>query len=203
MEIVRKLRIATVIAVVGLTGMSACSTAQAAQLFNFQYSFPSYEVNGTPIYASGTLTTTDLDPINNSYTIIGINGKRTDKGITETIIGLLLPGTYGVNDNLLNASQPLLTTNGFSYLVSGSGEDGLGNVNVFYSSFNEGYSELSSDVDYGNFSINPRSVPEPHTVVGSLLAIGFGWWRKRKQAVAFQRVISREASPTDINAINT
>jgi hypothetical protein len=97
---------------------------------------------------------------------------------------LLSPGTYGVNDNLLNASEPLLTKNGFSYLVSGSGEDGNGNVNVFYSSFSEGYSELSSDVDYGNFSINPRPVPEPHTIAGSLVALGFCWWRKRKQAAS-------------------
>jgi hypothetical protein len=190
MELVKKLGIATANAVVGLTIVGAYSTAQAAQLFDFQYSFPSYEANGTAISASGTLTTTDLDPINNNYTITGISGTRTDQGIAETIIGLLSPGTYGVNDNLLNRSKPLLSKNGFSYLVSGSGEDGQGKVNVFYSSFSEGYSELSSDVDYGNFSINPRPVPEPHTVGGSLIALGFGWWRKRKQAVASRKKAS-------------
>lgn len=182
MELVKKLGVATASAVIGLTSVGASSSAQAAQLFDFQYSFPSYEENGTPISASGILTTTDLDPINNNYTITGISGTRTAQGITETIIGLLSPGTYGVNDNLLNPSQPFLTTNGFSYLVSGNGEDGNGNVNVFYSSFSEGYSELSSDVDYGNFSINLRSVPEPNAVGGSLIALGFGWWMKRKKA---------------------
>ena len=187
MKLVKKLGIATASAVIGITGVGASSAAQAVQLFDFQYSLPNYEANGTPISASGILTTTDLDPIKNNYTITGISGTRKAQGITEKIIGLLSPGTYGINDNLLNASTPLLTQNGFSYLVSGSGEHGNGNVNLFYSSFNEGYSELSSDVDYGSFSVIPRPIPEPYTVSGSLLALGFGWWTKRKQAVAFQK----------------
>ncbi|MEH2417989.1 PEP-CTERM sorting domain-containing protein [Nostoc sp.] len=187
MKLVKKLGITTASAVIGITGVGASSAAQAVQLFDFQYSFPSYQANGTPISASGILTTTDLDPIKNNYTITGISGTRKAQGITETIIGLLSPGTYGISDNLLNASTPLLTQNGFSYLVSGSGENGNGNVNVFYSSFNEGYSELSSDVDYGSFSVIPRPVSEPYTVTGSLLALGFGWWTKRKQAVAFEK----------------
>ncbi|WP_375468228.1 PEP-CTERM sorting domain-containing protein [uncultured Nostoc sp.] len=187
MKLVKKLGIATASAVISITGVGASSAAQAVQLFDFQYSFPSYEANGTAISTIGTLTTTDLDPVKNNYTITGITGTRTVKGITERIIGLLSPGTYGINDNLLNASPPLLTQNGFAYLVSGSGEDGNGNVNVFYSSFNEAYSEFSSDVDYGSFSVIPRPVPEPYTVGGSLVALGFGWWTKRKQAVASQK----------------
>ena len=188
MKLVKNLGIATVSTVIGITCVGASSAAQAVQLFDFQYSFPSFETNGTAISASGTLTTTNLDPINNNYTITGITGTRTAQGITQTIIGLLSPGTYGINDNFLNTSMPLLTKNGFSYLVSGSGEDGNGNVNVFYSSFDEGYSELSSNVDYGSFSIvTPRPVPEPYTVGGSLVALGFGWWTKRKQVVAFQK----------------
>ncbi|MEH1853520.1 MAG: PEP-CTERM sorting domain-containing protein [Nostoc sp.] len=186
MKLVKNLSIVTASAVISITGVGA-SAAQAVQLFDFQYSFPSYEANGTTISASGILTTTDLDPIKNNYTITGITGTRTVQGITDKIIGLLSPGTYGINDNLLNANTPLLTEDGFSYLVSGSGEDGNGNVNVFYSSLNEGYSEFSSNVDYGSFSVVPRSVPEPYTVSGSLLALGFGWWTKRKQAVAFQK----------------
>ncbi|MBD6619656.1 PEP-CTERM sorting domain-containing protein [Komarekiella sp. 'clone 1'] len=182
MQLTNKLRIATVSVVIGFTGVST-SVAQAAQFFDFQYSFPSYEANGTAISASGILTTTDLDPINNNYTITGINGTRTVEGIAEKIIGLLSPGEYGTNDNLLNASMPLLTKNGFSYRVSGSGEDGKGNVNVFYSSFGEGYSEFSSNVDYGNFSVTSRPIPEPYTVGGSLVALGFGWWAKRKKFV--------------------
>ncbi|MEH2060385.1 MAG: PEP-CTERM sorting domain-containing protein [Nostoc sp.] len=187
MKLVKNLGIATASAVIGITSVSGSSPAQAVQLFDFQYSFPSYQANGTAISANGTLTTTDLDPIKNNYTITAITGTRTVQGITDKIIGLLSPGTYGINDNLLNASTPLLTQNGFSYLVSGSGEDGNGNVNVFYSSLNEGYSEFSSDVDYGSFSVVPRPVPEPYTVSGSLIALGFGWWMKRKQAVAFQK----------------
>ncbi|MDZ7955567.1 PEP-CTERM sorting domain-containing protein [Nostoc sp. DedQUE09] len=188
MKLVKNLGIATVSTVIGITYVSASSPVQAVQLFDFQYSFPSYEANGTAISASGTLTTTDLDPIKNNYTITGITGTRTAQGITETIIGLLSPSTYGTNDNFLNTTTPLLTRNGFSYLVSGSGEDGNGNVNVFYSSLNEGYSELSSNVDYGSFSVvTPRPIPEPYTVSGSLVALGFGWWTKRKQAVASQK----------------
>lgn len=184
MKSVNKLGFATVSTVVCLTIVGASSAAQAIQLFDFQYSFPSYEENGTAISASGIFTTTDLDPINNNYTITDISGTRIAQGITEKIIGLLSPGEYGINDNLLNANPPLLTKNGFSYLVSGNGEDGMGNVNVFYSSFNEGYSEFSSDVDFGNFSVTPRYVPEPYTIGGLLLAFGFGWWTQRKQAKA-------------------
>ncbi|MEH2127109.1 PEP-CTERM sorting domain-containing protein [Nostoc sp.] len=177
MELVKNFGIATASTLMCLTAVSTSSPAQAVQLFDFQYSFPSYEANGIAISASGTLTTTDLDPIKNNYTITGITGTRTAQGITETIIGLLSPATYGTNDNFLNTTTPLLTQNGFSYLVSGSGEDGNGNVNVFYSNFNEGYSELSSNVDYGSFSVvTPRPVPEPYTVSGSLVALGFGWW---------------------------
>ncbi|MEH2199091.1 PEP-CTERM sorting domain-containing protein [Nostoc sp.] len=187
MKLIKELGIVTASAVMGIAGVGISSPAQAVQLFDFQYSFPSYEANSTAISASGTLATTDLDPIKNNYTITGITGTRKVQGVTETIIGLLSPGTYGINDNLLNASTPLLTKNGFSYLVSGSGEDGNGNVNVFYSSFDEGYSELSSNVDYGSFSVTPRSVPEPYTGVGSLVALGFGWWTKRKQVVASQK----------------
>ncbi|MEJ6480770.1 PEP-CTERM sorting domain-containing protein [Nostoc punctiforme UO1] len=186
MRLVAKLGNAAASAVIGITVVSVSSAAQAVQLFDFQYSFPSYEGNST-ISASGILTTDDLDPIKNNYTITGITGTRTAQGITETIIGLLSPFTYGINDNLLNASTPLLTQNGFSYMVSGTGEDGNGNVNVFYSSFDEGYSELSSNVDYGSFSVISRPVPEPYTVSGSLLALGFGWWTKRKQAVVSQK----------------
>ncbi len=187
MKSVNKLGFAIFSTVVSLTIVGASSAAQAIQLFDFQYSFPSYEENGTAISANGILTTTDLDPTNNNYTITDISGTRTAQGITDKIIGLLSPGEYGINDNLLNANPPLLTKNGFSYLVSGNGEDGMGNVNVFYSSFNEGYSEFSSDVDFGNFSVTARSVPEPHTIGGLLLAFGFGWWTKRKQAIASQK----------------
>ncbi|MBD2439223.1 PEP-CTERM sorting domain-containing protein [Nostoc sp. FACHB-110] len=182
MQLIKQLSIATITTFVGYTSICIASTAQAAQLFNFQYSFPSYESDGTSISASGTLFTTDLDPINNNYTITGISGTRTVKGITEQIIGLLPPGTYGNNDNFLNASQPLLTIKGFSYLVAGSGEDGKGNVNVFYSALSEGYSELSSDVDFGSFTITPYSVPEPYTVVGLLVTLGFGSLMKRKES---------------------
>ena len=187
MQLLKKLGFATASAVIGFTVVAASSAAQAVQLFDFQYSFPSYEANGMAISAKGTLTTTDLDPTNNNYTITGISGIRTAQGITETIIGLLSASVYGTNDNLLNASEPLLTKNGFSYLVSGSGEDGNGNVNVFYSSLAKGYSELSSDVDYGSFSVIPRAVPEPLTAGGSLVALGFAWWTKRKQVVASQK----------------
>ncbi|MEA5626329.1 PEP-CTERM sorting domain-containing protein [Nostoc sp. UHCC 0251] len=192
MKLIKKLGIATASTVIGITSICISSAAQAVQIFDFQYSFPSYEANGTGISANGIFITTDLDPIKNNYTITEITGTRTVQGITETIIGLLSPSTYGINDNLLNASTSLLTQNGFSYLVSGSGEDGNGNVNVFYSSFNKGYSELSSDVGYGSFSVIPRPVPEPYTLGGLLVALGFGCWKKRKQEVAYQKKPHRD-----------
>ena len=182
MKLSKQLSMATIMTFGVVTSICIPPTVQAAQLFNFQYSFPSYDGDGTSISASGILITTDLDPLNNNYTITGISGTRTAQGITEAIIGLLPPGTYGNNDNLLNASQPLLTINGFSYLVAGGGEDGQGNVNVLYSSFFEGYSEFASDVDFGSFSVTPHSVPEPNTVFSLLLTLGFCSRIKRKQS---------------------
>ncbi|WP_335209652.1 PEP-CTERM sorting domain-containing protein [Nostoc sp.] len=46
---------------------------------------------------------------------------------------------------------------------------------------------FQADADYGSFSVIPCPVPEPYTVGGSLVALGFGWWTKRKQAVASQK----------------
>ena len=66
MKLVKKLSIATANAVISITAVGASSAAQAVQLFDFQYSFPSDEANGKGISASGTLTTTDLDPIKNN-----------------------------------------------------------------------------------------------------------------------------------------
>ncbi|MBW4423337.1 MAG: hypothetical protein KME50_02440 [Nostoc desertorum CM1-VF14] len=86
MKLVKKLGIATASAVISITGVGASSAAQAVQLFDFQYSFPSYETNSTGISASGTLTTTDLDPIKNNYTITGIAGTRTIQGMPKTLM---------------------------------------------------------------------------------------------------------------------
>ena len=147
----------------------AVVTARPAEAatFNFQYSFPGLGSTPTPVSASGTLTTSDLNPANNAYTITGITGTRIFQGVTQQIVGLVSPDGFGGNDNLLFANQPFLDVSGFTYTVNGTGNAGTSSVNVFYSRGGvriTGYTEYDVNVAYfSNFSVTPvaTSVPEP------------------------------------------
>ena len=77
MKLAKKLSIATAGIALGFASVSVPSSAQAAQLFDFNYSFSDYSSYGFPkISASGTLTTTDFNPVNNSYTITRLVEKK-------------------------------------------------------------------------------------------------------------------------------
>jgi hypothetical protein len=166
MKLTKKLSIATAGVVLGLAGVSIPSSAQAAQLFNFNYSFG----GSTPVSASGTLNTTDLNAGNNSYTITGITGTRTFNGVTQNILSLIAPGGFGANDNLLFANAPFLDSNGFTFKVNGAGNNGNGDVNVYYVG---GYREYLSTAGSGAFNVTnvtPQPVPEPLTIASSVAA---------------------------------
>ncbi|MBD2436125.1 PEP-CTERM sorting domain-containing protein [Nostoc sp. FACHB-110] len=167
--------------IVGLANIGLPSMAQAAQLWNFQYSGNS----SVPVVASGTLITSDLDPINNTYTITSITGTRTVGDVTQQIVGLLPAFEFGGSDNLLYAGEPLLSISGFSYKVEGDES-----VNLYSNSTLgfPGYSEQDSQGRYGidfSFAATRVVVPEPLSVGGIVVvgAIALSMNRKRKYSI--------------------
>jgi hypothetical protein len=127
--------------------------ARAGQLFAFNYSLPGAGASPMAVSASGLFATSDL--VGNSYTITGAWGTWNGAAIK----GVLAPGTFGGNDNLLFSSGPLLDSNGLGFLVNGGGDDGAGSVNVFYDTGQGAYTENSTNVGSGpNFS---TSTPFP------------------------------------------
>lgn len=172
------------LALVGVLVLAAAS-ARADQTFTFSYSFPGSGDTPTPVSGNGLLTTTDLNTTTNAYTILDISGTRNFNGTQQTITGLLPPGDFDLNSNLLFATAPLLDFGGFSFSVNGTGNDGS-LVNVYYTGSD--YTEGSPDVDFGSFTatnVNAAAVPEPGSVA---LLVGLGisgagfLARRRKQA---------------------
>ncbi len=187
MKIHQKLAIATT-SVLSYAAMNILTPAQAAQ-FNFNYFLPGINPSDQTVTASGFLTTTNLDPQTGTYTITGISGTRNN----EQIIGLLPSYSYGINDNLLNATEPFLTFNGFTYKVPGPGDDGLGDVNVHYtfiSDYTE-YATYPTSVGFGPFSVSPLAgpnstpVPEPDFNLGVTMIAGsiIAWSLKQKNSI--------------------
>lgn len=159
------------LALVGVLVLAATS-ARADQTFTFSYSFPGSGNTPTPVSGNGLLTTTDLDAMTNAYTILGISGTRNFNGTQQTITGLIPPGNFGGNDNLLFTTAPLLDSGGFSFSVNGTGNSGS-QVNVLYLSHSI-YTENSSNVGLGSFTatnVTGAAVPEPGSVA---LLVGLG-----------------------------
>src|ERR1019366_2965778 len=133
--------------------LGAAIPARASQLFAFNYSLPGAGPTPMAVSASGLFATNDL--VGSSYTISGAWGTWNGTAIT----GVFAPGTFGGNDNLLFSSNPFLDSNGVSFAVNGPGDNGSGNVNVFYDASQGGYTENSTNVGVGpNFSI---ATPSP------------------------------------------
>ena len=126
--------------------------------FNFSYSLPGFGLTPMPVSAGGLLTAFQTDA--NTYLASAISGVWN--GVS--ILSLLSPGTFGGNDNLLFATAPHLSTNGLSYAVNGVGDDGAGNVNVFFVG-GDLYTENSGDVGFGpDFNLSLQT-PEPASVI--------------------------------------
>jgi hypothetical protein len=120
--------------------LGSVPAAKANLILPFFYSIPSDSSHSMAVSAFGTLTTTGL--LNGAYTVTGISG--TWNGYTIT--GLLPPGSYGDNDNLLFPAGPHLDDSGITFQVNAPGDDGSGDVNVYYDG--SGYTEYSDDVGY-------------------------------------------------------
>jgi hypothetical protein len=133
--------------------------------FNFSYYFPGEGSTPMDVSAAGTLTTIQTGP--GTYSVTDISG--TWNGLA--ILGLAPVNTYGSNDNLLFTASPYLSDNGITFTVPSPGDDGNGNVNVFYNPERGSYTEFSDNVAYGNFDFSASaSAPEPD----SRLLLGFG-----------------------------
>jgi hypothetical protein len=144
----------------------AVSSAQGAT-FEFSYSLPPLLSGPDPlaVTANGTFTTSAFD--GTDYTITGITGFRNGEAIT----GLLAPGAFSGNDNLLFPFPPFVNGNGVSFTVAGGGDDGTGDVNLFFDG--TGYTENSFNIGDGTLSVT-NSVPEPSSIAlaaGGLLAL--------------------------------
>ena len=174
-----KVLVLTVMAVLGAPAPISAATV----LFSFSYSMPGIGSAPLNVSASGILTAIQTDA--DTYVISGISGTRNG----ETILSLLSPGGFGDNDNILFGANPHLTANGLTYTVSGAGNDGHGNVNVF--ALSAGYTELSNDV--GNTSTfnlapftaaGPSEIPEPAsvTLVGAGIPVGLFLLSRRPRA---------------------
>ena len=144
-----------VLALAVLVVLGATTPARAGQIFAFDYSLPGTGTTPMAVSASGVFATTDL--VGSSYTITGAWGTWNGAAIT----GVSAPGTFGGNDNLLFSSGSLFDLNGMSFTVNGAGDNGAGNVNVFYDATQGGYTELSPNIGGSPaFSISPAT-PSP------------------------------------------
>jgi hypothetical protein len=158
----------------GALGFLIAVCSAPAATFDFSYSFPLVP-SGPAVNASGTFTTSAFD--GTKYVITGITGFRNGEAIT----GLLPPGAFPTgsfaNNNWLFPSNPFLDVNGVSFTVAGAGDDGAGDVNVFFVG-GTGYSELSDNIGIGTFTVSAvtNSVPEPGSMAlaaGGLLTLAF------------------------------
>jgi hypothetical protein len=138
-------------------------------VFNFSYYFPGEGSTPMDVSATGRLTTTQTGP--GTYLVTDISG--TWNGLS--ILGLAPVDTYGSNDNLLSLfpASPYLSDNGITFTVPAPGDDGNGNVNVFYNAERGSYTEFSDNVAYGNFVLAaPAPEPDSRLLLGAgLLAV--------------------------------
>ena len=159
--------------------LGATATAKANIIWAWQFSGENYGTSsdGTlntavdlgPVTASGTFETEDnitsgLDPYSaySGYLLTGIAGNVNGNAIT----GLLAPGDY-YNDNLLQASGPLVDFNGIGFAI------GTDNYNLYFdgSNFQLDDFNVTLAVPYGSFSVTV--VPEPVNVALAFFGFAF------------------------------
>ena len=204
--------------VAGIT-LAANTLPSQAKTWDFNYQLPVTSCDppglcsdGDVVTAIGNFTTTDNKDSNGYYLITSITGERTLPiyGIpsTDTIIGLLPPGTYENNDDLFSdVGQQEITSNGFAFKISsnvnGGGPEGnlinVHDANITSSSSSDPTSQpavgraietpihLGVNIRPGVLVVtptggSPAAVPEPLTILGGFTALGLGAGLKRRMS---------------------
>ena len=148
-----------------------------------------YEGNG--VSATGVLTTSAA-AVGGAYQVFDILGSRNGIDIS----GLLAPGGFVNNDNLLSMTQPFLTTGGISYAAGGA------SYNFYYDAFpgapcgvpsyeeSTGGNCLTTDQRISLQVLPiflPNSVPEgsvPGLVLAGIAGFVAATWLRRRRPVA-------------------
>ena len=160
-----------------LAAVLACltvSAAQAAPLPPLQWTWAS-DLGGAIL--KGTFTTDPTADPNGFYLITSVTGELDVGGATiPTVTNLLPVNTIGANDNLVSATAPFLTGNGFSF------DDDFFQYNFYndggttyrYCASVFGCNTLNANDPVVTFSAQivsaPVPVPEPAT--SGLMAVG-------------------------------
>ena len=159
-----------------------CGVALLGVVANAQASLDwtwSFHSDDDIVYARGNFTTTDVSPDDGSYSIISdlpASGTVTIAGFVadEIITGVVAPGGFDSNDNILPSADtyPLLSGNGFTF----SSASGYYNIcgyggTYFFTGVNLGEDELFF-TGPGTFTLTPELVPEPINI--ALAVFGFG-----------------------------
>jgi hypothetical protein len=156
----------------------AADQARAGTVYNFSSS-------GDGVAISGTLTTSDIQNGDGSYTIESITGTYSDPLISSAITGLLPPG-FADNELFVSAPGvpgpgPYLDENGFWFEV--------GPYELVTIEYIGRYQDTSyyGSVGLTSFTLTSSAVPEPSSLVlGGIAAIGglMAVVRRRRAAVA-------------------
>lgn len=160
-----------------------------ADTIDFTYTVPILASPGEDVTTTGVLTATPLpNPLfPDEYLVTAISGTRTVDGVSEAITGLLAPGTFPPgpypNDNHVRlAYAPYLSYSGIGFTVAGAGDDGSGDVDIYYGESAAAYLEASDLYGAGTFS-GTLVVPEPMPPTLAVLAMfgAVGWWRRKRK----------------------
>ncbi len=133
--------------------------------------------NGGPYGGTGTFTTSDNGPV---YTITGISGIVGGLAIT----GLVAPGDYGANDNLMVLNLPQFTAFGVSFTT----DQFTSRIYFNAATYQYRYTNSLGGANNVNFTAVPDvpgRVPEPGTL--ALLGVGLAAvasLRRRQSAAA-------------------
>ncbi len=152
----------------------------AANAGTFDFSFVFGDVTNVATVTSAVLTTTDT-PVGGAYTITGITGSYDfyiagTVNVSRQIAGLLIPDTsYSADDLLYLNGGPHLDVSGLTFTLAGGaygGDDFLGDVNIYYDSYNKGYYEpIEIATGPGTLTVTPASSSAPEPASFSLAAL--------------------------------